>query len=105
MSRRRRGFITLAVVALAVTLVAWLTREPFSERQTTLVGASVDAATSSGGAAALAAPAIAESLQSRNTDGRQPLYQDARTVSEADRLDAISRAHVWQQPRVPVGEA
>ena len=35
----------------------------------------------------------------------KPLHDDARTMSEAERLETLSRAHVWRAPRVPISEA
>jgi hypothetical protein len=35
----------------------------------------------------------------------KPLHADSRTVSDAERADAIARAHVWRAPKVAVARA
>jgi hypothetical protein len=54
---------------------------------------------------AFSAHAQGASTDSARGAAKKPLHSDPRTVSDAERGEAIARAHVWRAPRVAIGQA
>ena len=77
MAGRRRASVTFVAVTVAIIAGYWFTRGYPAHAEQTV-------------------PKAAKS---------KPLHEDARKVSEAERLEALARAHVWRAPSVPIGEA
>ncbi len=77
MTGSRRASVTFAVVAVSVAAVLWIADGYEANAEQT-------------------APATAPP---------KPVHDDPRTVSEAERADTLSRAHVWRAPRVPISQA
>lgn len=96
MSGGHKDSITYIVATAAVVLLAWLARGWLVEGRADLAGASIAAATP-----------IERHQESESQQGleKKPLHDDARIVSDDERMGAIARGQLWQQPPVPIGKA
>ena len=54
---------------------------------------------------AFSAHAQGASTESADGAAKKPLHADTRTVSDAERRDAIARAHIWRAPKVAIARA
>ena len=82
MIRRGRGW--LAAIAVAIVLItAFVVRWGHSRGNLNAAGVEATAA----------------------ANGSKPLHADTRTLSDAERVDALARAQVWHEPTVPIARA
>lgn len=98
MARRRAFAGIVALVALAS--IAWLGRARLFDHEGDFVG--VEASVAAPGQTSSPAQSSAGSASRDETQSRG---DEPRTVSDAERIDAIARAQIWRPPRVPVAKA